>query len=114
MGRKIRLIDDHDVRCFLCLGEQSAILDAAQAYVKPGGLLVYITCSVFSEENGEQIAAFRDRDSRFVPVDHRALWDSHFPGHEAAARIGSAGDISLSPLLSGTDGFYFCALRRAN
>ena len=95
-------------------GEQSAILDAAKAYVKPGGLLVYITCSVFDEENGEQIAAFRDRHSGFVPVDHRQLWDSRFPGHEAAARIGAKGDISLSPALSGTDGFYFCALRRAN
>lgn len=95
-------------------GEQSAILDAAKAYVKPGGLLVYITCSVFDEENGEQIAAFRERNSGFVPVDHRQLWDSRFPGHDAAVRIGAAGDISLSPALSGTDGFYFCAMRRAN
>ncbi|TSE01319.1 RsmB/NOP family class I SAM-dependent RNA methyltransferase [Mesorhizobium intechi] len=95
-------------------GEQSAILDAAHAYVKPGGLLVYITCSVFSQENGEQIAAFRKRNKDFVPVDHRALWESRFPGHEAAARIGAGGDISLSPALSGTDGFYFCAMRRAN
>ena len=95
-------------------GEQAAILDAAKAYVKSGGLLVYITCSVFDEENGEQVAAFRDRNSGFVPVDHRALWDSRFPGHAAAVRIGPAGDISLSPALSGTDGFYFCAMRRAN
>ncbi len=86
-------------------GEQSAILGAARAFVKPGGLLVYITCSVFDEENGEQISAFRDRNSGFAPIDHRALWDGHFPGHEAAARIGSTGDISLSPSLSGTDGF---------
>ncbi|TJV20351.1 MAG: MFS transporter, partial [Mesorhizobium sp.] len=92
-------------------GEQSAILDVAKNFVKPGGLLVYITCSVFDEENGEQVAAFRDRNSGFVPVDHRQLWDSRFPGHEAAARIG-AGGISLSPALSGTDGFYVCALRK--
>ena len=95
-------------------GEQSAILDAAKVYVKPGGLLVYITCSVFPEENSEQVAAFRDRNSIFVPVDHRQLWDRRFPGHSAAVRIGPAGDISLSPALSGTDGFYFCALRKAN
>ncbi len=95
-------------------GEQSAILDAAKAYVKPGGLLVYITCSVFDEENGEQIAAFVDRHKGFAPVDHRALWDSSFPGHTAAARIGKTSDISLSPALSSTDGFYFCALRRTN
>ncbi|MER9942682.1 RsmB/NOP family class I SAM-dependent RNA methyltransferase [Mesorhizobium sp. M0092] len=94
-------------------GEQETILDAARDFVKPGGLLVYITCSVFDEENGDQVSAFRDRHPGFVPVDHRQLWDSRFAGHEAAVRIGAAGGISLSPLLSGTDGFYFCALRRA-
>ncbi|MBN9221299.1 MAG: RsmB/NOP family class I SAM-dependent RNA methyltransferase [Mesorhizobium sp.] len=94
-------------------GEQSAILDAAKTYVKPGGLLVYITCSVFDEENGDQVGAFRKRDPGFAPVDHRALWENRFPGHEAAVRIGSDGDISLSPARSGTDGFYFCAMRRA-
>ncbi|MER9267501.1 RsmB/NOP family class I SAM-dependent RNA methyltransferase [Mesorhizobium sp. M0410] len=93
-------------------GEQETILDAASDFVKPGGLLVYITCSVFDEENGDQVSAFRDRHPGFVPVDHRQLWDSRFAGHEAAMRIGAAGGISLSPLLSGTDGFYFCALRR--
>jgi 16S rRNA (cytosine967-C5)-methyltransferase len=95
-------------------GEQSAILDVASAYVRRGGLLVYITCSVFDEENGEQIAAFRERSSGFVPVDHRELWDRSFPGSEAAVRVGAAGGLSLSPALSGTDGFYVCAVRRAN
>ena len=94
-------------------GEQQAILDTAQAFVKPGGLLVYITCSVFDAENGEQVAAFRERHEGFAPVDHRQLWDSRFPGHEGAARIAGIGGISLSPALSGTDGFYFHALRKA-
>lgn len=93
--------------------EQQAILDTAQAFVRPGGLLAYITCSVFDAENGEQVAAFRERHEGFAPVDHRQLWDSRFPGHEGAARIAGNGGISLSPALSGTDGFYFHALRRA-
>lgn len=93
--------------------EQQAILDTAQTFVKPGGLLVYVTCSVFDAENGEQVAAFRERHERFAPVDHRQLWDSRFPGHGGAARIADDGGISLSPALSGTDGFYFHALRRA-
>ncbi|TIU05339.1 MAG: MFS transporter, partial [Mesorhizobium sp.] len=53
------------------------------------------------------------RHGDFAPVDHRQLWDGRFPGHKSAARIGEAGGISLSPALSGTDGFYFHALRRA-
>ena len=94
------------------MAEQSAILDAASTYVKPGGLLAYVTCSVFDDENGAQIAAFLARAKNFELVDHRALWDRHFPGHGDKARFGAFG-ISLSPALSGTDGFYFCALRRA-
>ncbi|PBB83935.1 MULTISPECIES: RsmB/NOP family class I SAM-dependent RNA methyltransferase [unclassified Mesorhizobium] len=92
--------------------EQQAIVDSAQTFVKIGGLLVYITCSVFDAENGEQIAAFCERYGNFVPVDHRQLWDDSFPGHEGAARIADSGGISLSPALSGTDGFYFHALRK--
>ena len=92
--------------------EQSAILDVAKGFVKTGGLLVYITCSVFPDENGEQVSAFLARHNGFAPVDHAALWQARFPGHDAEARIGSQFGISLSPALSGTDGFYFCALRK--
>ena len=82
--------------------------------MKPGGLLVYITCSVFDEENGGAGRGVPGASmTALSPVDHRALWDSRFPGHAAAARIDAAGGISLSPALSGTDGFYFCALRKA-
>ncbi|QPC94613.1 RsmB/NOP family class I SAM-dependent RNA methyltransferase [Mesorhizobium sp. INR15] len=94
--------------------EQKTILEDASRYVKPGGLLVYITCSVFEEENGDQVTAFRGRNAGFAPVDHRALWNGRFPGHEAAMRIGASGGISLSPARSGTDGFYFCAMRRSS
>ncbi|HEY4191713.1 MAG TPA: RsmB/NOP family class I SAM-dependent RNA methyltransferase [Mesorhizobium sp.] len=93
--------------------EQASILDAAMAYVKPGGLLVYITCSVFEEENAAQTAAFLSRAPAFSPADHAALWRHHFPGHEASARIDDDAGISLSPARSGTDGFYFCAMRKA-
>ncbi|MBT1155589.1 RsmB/NOP family class I SAM-dependent RNA methyltransferase [Aminobacter anthyllidis] len=92
--------------------EQSAILDAASTYVKPGGLVVYITCSVFDEENADQVNAFLDRDKRFSAVDHAARWAQHFPGRGDAVRFGAQG-LSLTPARSGTDGFYFAAMRRA-
>ncbi len=53
--------------------EQAAILDTASGFVKPGGLLVYVTCSVFEAENGGQIDAFRARAGAFSAVDHAAL-----------------------------------------
>lgn len=94
--------------------EQAAILDTAGRYVKRGGLLAYVTCSVFEEENGGQVSAFLKRSGDFVPVDHRELWSARLPGHDAVARFGENGGISLSPALTGTDGFYFCALRRVS
>jgi 16S rRNA (cytosine967-C5)-methyltransferase len=93
--------------------EQAAILDRAAAYVKRGGLLAYVTCSVFDEENGGQVAAFLKRSGAFASVDHRELWTNRFPAQGSSARFGDNGGISLSPASSGTDGFYFCALRRA-
>lgn len=93
-------------------GEQKAILDAAKAFVKPGGRLVYITCSVFPAENAGQIDAFLDRAPDFTPVDHRNLWEDAFPSHEGVARIDGERGISLTPTKSGTDGFYFAALSR--
>ncbi len=93
-------------------GEQSAILDAASAFVKPGGLVVYITCSVFPAENAAQVEAFLSRNAGFSPLDHGQLWRASFPS-EAVARIDEPLGISLTPALSGTDGFYFAALRKA-
>jgi 16S rRNA (cytosine967-C5)-methyltransferase len=92
--------------------EQAAILDAAKAHVKPGGLLAYVTCSVFDAENRDQIEAFLAREKRFEPVDHVALWQQHFPGKADTARVDPARGISLTPARSGTDGFFFAALRR--
>jgi 16S rRNA (cytosine967-C5)-methyltransferase len=92
--------------------EQRAILDAARIYVKPGGRLVYITCSVFAAENAHQIDAFLGREPGFAPVDHRSMWDGHFPGREDLARIDKARGISLTPARSGTDGFYVAVLQK--
>lgn len=92
--------------------EQAAILDKARGYVRPGGLLVYVTCSIFREENAAQVEAFLDRDPEFAPEDHVRLWQGQHPGREGAARIEARSGISLTPARSGTDGFFLAALRR--
>lgn len=91
--------------------EQATILDAAARYVKPGGRLVYITCSVFPEENQQQIAAFLARVPGFALADHQQLWDAAIGGHADRALIGTDG-VVLTPALSGTDGFFFAALEQ--
>lgn len=92
--------------------EQAEILRKASRFVRPGGRLVYITCSLFAEENGDRVRAFLDAAPDFAPIDHGAAWDGHFPGRGGAARIDPASGISLSPRRTGTDGFHFAALRR--
>jgi 16S rRNA (cytosine967-C5)-methyltransferase len=95
------------------VAEQRAILDAAARYVKPGGRLAYITCSVFVDENADQISAFRERAPRFSPVDHLELWRRTFDAPADIASIDPAGGIGLSPLRTGADGFYVAVLTRA-
>lgn len=90
--------------------EQGEVLDQAAAFVRPGGRLVYITCSLFAAENQDQISAFLGRHQGFVPIDGSTIWDEVMPGIDAPM-IDGAG-ITLSPKTTGTDGFFFTALRR--
>jgi 16S rRNA (cytosine967-C5)-methyltransferase len=90
--------------------EQSTILDAAAAFVRPGGRLVYVTCSVFVEENADQIEAFLERRPDFEPINHEAEWQRRFAGKP---HISGPLGISLTPLSGGTDGFFCSILQRA-
>jgi 16S rRNA (cytosine967-C5)-methyltransferase len=92
--------------------EQAAILDDASRFVKPGGRLVYITCSVFTGENDEQVRRFqKTREAGFVIADHAALVKRSFGHTEDRIAVGEFG-ISLSPARTQTDGFFFAAFER--
>ena len=95
------------------LAEQASILQEAARFVKPGGRLAYITCSVFPEENQQQIAAFLLLNPAFAPEDHAALFETRFPGKSALARFAPDAGLILSPARSHTDGFFFAAMRRS-
>lgn len=92
--------------------EQSDILDRASSFVRPGGMLAYITCSLFREENSDQIEAFCARNPAFRLLDHVALWNAAFPGKGDKVRIDPEAGIVLTPLRTATDGFFFAALER--
>ena len=92
--------------------EQAAVLDRAGALVRPGGRIVFITCSVLPEENDEAIGGFLARTNGFRIV----------PGTEVLARAGLSGlardlrftpsGLQMTPLRTGTDGFFVTALQR--
>jgi 16S rRNA (cytosine967-C5)-methyltransferase len=94
------------------VAEQAAILNEGKGYLKAGGTLIYITCSILPEENDDQIAAFRAANPDFVSVPPETLWLEAFGSALPAGIATSQAGIRLTPRLTGTDGFYFNALRR--
>ncbi len=96
------------------VAEQSALLLDAAAFVKPGGRLVYVTCSVLPEENDDRIEAFLQASTAFRPVAP----DAAISGAEVTIALAEAARISangmlLSPAKSGTDGFFVAILERS-
>jgi 16S rRNA (cytosine967-C5)-methyltransferase len=91
-------------------GEQAAILAEASTYVRPGGRLAYVTCSVFAEENDARVAAFLAEHPDFA-ADGPAAIVSRLPSLDGHLRPTAHG-IGLTPMTSGTDGFYFCSMTR--
>jgi 16S rRNA (cytosine967-C5)-methyltransferase len=93
------------------VGEQAAILADGARYVKPGGKLAYITCSVLHEENEAQVAAFRAAHPQFEPVDLGPALDAI--GARERVHL-SADGVLLTPLRTGTDGFFISLLHRTS
>ena len=58
----------------MCAARQAQILDNAAAMVRPGGRLVYATCTFAPAENEETVAAFLQRHSDFEPEKVDAPW----------------------------------------
>ena len=84
---------------------QEELLQSAASLVRPGGLLVYSTCSIEPEENEEQVAAFLTADSRFraeaVPSDLLS-----------GDAITEAAHVATLPHKHGIDGAFGTRLRR--
>lgn len=80
---------------------QHDILDNASAYVRPGGVLVYSTCTILPEENGQTADAFLAEHPDFS----RETFTLPFLGQVP-------GEVTLWPQRHRTDGFYICRMRR--
>jgi 16S rRNA (cytosine967-C5)-methyltransferase len=88
------------------LVKQAAILDAAARLTKPGGRLIYATCSLLPAENEDQVHAFVERHPDFTVLPLAQAWslagDPPCPGPF----------LSLTPLRHDTDGFFGAVLAR--
>ncbi|WP_246067051.1 16S rRNA (cytosine(967)-C(5))-methyltransferase RsmB [Paenibacillus koleovorans] len=83
---------------------QAELLDAAAWLVAPGGVLVYSTCTLAAEENGDAVLAFLERHPAFAPEP--------MPPALAALPGAANGQVSLLPSDYGSDGFFIARLRR--
>jgi 16S rRNA (cytosine967-C5)-methyltransferase len=88
--------------------EQDAVLGQAAAFVKPGGRLIYVTCSLLAEENEDRVAAFLTSRPRFSVTTVSGA------GQAAVAPfITPEGFLRLTPRTAGTDGFFAAQLSQS-
>ena len=88
---------DADVSALVTI--QKRILETCAQYVKPGGVLVYATCTISARENEEQIAAFLRTHSEFTP-------------EVIPVSLPNDGQMQLLPHEHNTDGFFIARMRR--
>ncbi len=92
------------------LPKQAEILAIGAGLVRPGGQLVYATCSLLAEENEDQVAGFLAAHPDFAPVPLAEAWTA---AGLAGAPPCAGPYMALSPAAQGTDGFFAAVLRRA-
>lgn len=94
-------------------GEQRQVLGLAASLVKPGGRLVYVTCSILPEENGDQVDWFRQAHPDFDLTPYGQVWAKAIASVPAPASADDSTDtLLLTPASHGTDGFFIAVLTR--
>ena len=84
---------------------QAKLLDTVSAYVKPGGTLVYSTCSILKDENERQAEAFLQRHPEFEETELPETIPERY-------RRERKRGLQLLEYRDGVEGFYICRMRR--
>jgi 16S rRNA (cytosine967-C5)-methyltransferase len=101
--------------------EQRVVLAEAARYVKPGGRLIYVTCSLLPEEDGDQVEAFTAAHPEFVALAGADIVAAAAatpsvgladPAALASAALLLPAGLVLSPHRTGTDGFFVAVMRK--
>jgi len=80
---------------------QTRILETQSAFVRPGGKLLYSTCTIVPTENAAVVEAFLQKHPEFEEIRP-----------SLPISVEEERGVTLLPQLHGTDGFYFCLLHK--
>ena len=88
---------------------QDTLLDQAAACVRPGGRLIYATCSILPCENEDRVEAFVKRHPHFAVRSSADVWRESVGTPPPS---GTETFFRATPLRTGTDGFFAAILLR--
>lgn len=89
---------------------QQKILEQALQFVKPGGQLIYVTCSVLDAENDSQVNWLLEKYPEFKSIPVSDVWNKTLK----VPCPFTAGTAQFKPSIHGTDGFFVSIFERAN
>ncbi len=92
--------------------DQRDVLQLAEPMVKPGGRLVYVTCSLLPDENTGQVQRFLAENKDFAIEPYAEAWQRTLGGTPPVSADGRTDSLLLSPYRHQTDGFFIAVLRR--
>lgn len=92
--------------------EQEKVLEQARGFLKPGGLMCYVTCSVFAEENEAQIYNFLEKNKDFELLSAGEVWEDIFGTGGPKPWSEDGCTVTLTPASTQTDGFFFAVMQK--
>lgn len=92
--------------------DQIKVLDEAMKFVKPGGFLSYVTCSIFQEENEEQVYGFGERHKGWELLSAGEVWQDLYGVDGPKPWSSDMKCVTLTPASTNTDGFFFAVLQK--
>ncbi len=92
--------------------DQALVLEKGYALARPGGTILYITCSVLPEENTEQVKAFLARHRDVAVVPYKEQWSRTVGGIAPQSADGNEDMLVLTPARHDTDGFFVAVMRK--
>ena len=94
------------------ISQQKQALAEASRFVRTGGHLAYVTCSVLPQENDDQVRQFCVENPQFKLVDSLAHWTGLFGQSGQRPHQVDGTCLTLTPATTGTDGFFFALMQK--